>query len=182
MLAVAASPDASPREKVERGFDAYFTTVLSDDASFRLLLAESTDEDIARHLDAIEHALIEFVDPLIDADLDDDHRRLLAAAVVGYGEVRGRRFWLDDHDATAPLDARDEATASSRGAAHSSSGAAFAASRRLRPELISRAPASRSASRSSSDSMPTESRTRSSGTSSARALRRTGASSPRGAR
>jgi AcrR family transcriptional regulator len=92
-LAVAASPDATPREKVERGFSAYFTTLLSDDASFRLLLAESDDEDIARQLDAIEHALIEFVDPLIDADLDDDHRTLLAAAVVGTAKSAAS-FWL----------------------------------------------------------------------------------------
>jgi len=99
-LSVAASPDASPREKVDRGFDIYFTSLVSDDVSFRLLLAESTDEDIKRHLDSIEHALIEFVDPLIDADLDPDHRMLLAAAVVGTAKSAAS-FWLSrprDHD------------------------------------------------------------------------------------
>ena len=74
-LAVAASPDASPREKVERGFRAYFTSVLGDDVAFRLLLIESTDEDISWHLNAIERALIEFLDPLIDAGLGPDHRQ-----------------------------------------------------------------------------------------------------------
>lgn len=82
-LAVAASPDATPREKVDRGFDAFFTALLGEDASFRLLLVPSADEDVAHHLDLVEHSMIAFVDPLIDAGLDDDHRHLLAAAVVG---------------------------------------------------------------------------------------------------
>jgi AcrR family transcriptional regulator len=99
-LAIAASPDVSPREKVERGLSVYFTAVLSDDASYRLLLAESTDEDIARHLDSIERALIEFVDPLIDAGLEPGHRKLLAAAVVGTAKSSAA-FWFDEHG-TAP--------------------------------------------------------------------------------
>jgi AcrR family transcriptional regulator len=97
-LAVAASPDVSPREKVERGLTTYFTAVLGDDASFRLLLVESTDEDIARHLDSIERALIEFVDPLIDADLEPEHRKLLAAAVVGTAKSAAE-FWFNEHGA-----------------------------------------------------------------------------------
>jgi AcrR family transcriptional regulator len=99
-LAVAASPDASPREKVERGFRAYFTSVLGDDVAFRLLLIESTDEDISWHLNAIERALIEFLDPLIDAGLGPDHRKLLAAAVVGSAKSAAA-FWLQESgDAT----------------------------------------------------------------------------------
>jgi AcrR family transcriptional regulator len=108
-LAVAASPDVSPREKVERGLTAYFTAVLGDDASFRLLLVESTDEDIARHLDSIERALIEFVDPLIDADLEPEHRKLLAAAVVGTAKSAAA-FWFDEHGAaTDPATRNDTA-------------------------------------------------------------------------
>jgi AcrR family transcriptional regulator len=106
-LAVAASPDVSPREKVERGLIAYFTAVLSDDASYRLLLAESTDEDVARHLDSIERALIEFVDPLIDAGLEPEHRKLLAAAVVGTAKSSAT-FWFDEHGTAPDLDARAE--------------------------------------------------------------------------
>jgi len=108
-LAVAASPESTPREKVERGLHAYFTSVLGDDVSFRLLLAESTDEDIARHLDAIEQAMIAFVDPLIDAGLDPDHRRFLAAAVVGLAKSTAT-YWLEQHDEGVDLDdaAREE--------------------------------------------------------------------------
>lgn len=108
-LAVAASPESTPREKVERGLHAYFTSVLGDDVSFRLLLAESTDEDIARHLDAIEQAMIAFVDPLIDAGLDPDHRRFLAAAVVGLAKSTAT-YWLKQHDEGVDLDdaAREE--------------------------------------------------------------------------
>ncbi|HEV3328239.1 MAG TPA: TetR/AcrR family transcriptional regulator [Acidimicrobiales bacterium] len=108
-LAVAASPDVSPREKVERGLTTYFTAVLGDDASFRLLLVESTDEDVARHLDSIERALIEFVDPLIDADLEPEHRKLLAAAVVGTAKSAAE-FWFDEHG-TAPDPATKTETA-----------------------------------------------------------------------
>jgi AcrR family transcriptional regulator len=104
-LAVAASPDAAPREKVERGLDAFFSTLLSDDASFRLLLMPSSDEDITRHLDAVEHSIIEFVDPLIDAGLDDDHRRLLAAAVVGMAKS-AVTYWLEADGASSPNDRR----------------------------------------------------------------------------
>lgn len=98
-LAVAASPNAAPREKVERGLDAFFSTLLSDDASFLLLLTPSADEDIARHLDAVEHSIIEFVDPLIDAGLDDDHRRLLAAAVVGMAKS-SVAYWLESDESS----------------------------------------------------------------------------------
>jgi AcrR family transcriptional regulator len=103
-LAIAAAPDATPREKVERGFDAYFTMLLGEDASFRLLLASSTDEDIARHLDAVEHSLIAFLDPLIDADLDGDHRRLLAAAVIGAAKAAASD-WLETNDVGSDPDA-----------------------------------------------------------------------------
>jgi AcrR family transcriptional regulator len=106
-LAIAASPDVSPREKVERGLTRYFTAVLSDDASYRLLLAESTDEDIARHLDSIERALIEFVDPLIDAGLEPEHRKLLAAAVVGTARSSAS-FWFDEHGTAPDPDMRTE--------------------------------------------------------------------------
>jgi AcrR family transcriptional regulator len=108
VLAVAASPEASAREKVERGFDAYFTMLLGDDASFRLLLAASTDEDIARHLDAVEHSLIAFLDPLIDADLDDDHRLLLAASVIGAAKAAAS-YWLETNDAVSVRDPSDTA-------------------------------------------------------------------------
>ncbi len=107
-LAVAASPDATPREKVERGFDAYFSTILSDDASCRLLLAASTDEDIARNLEAVEHSVIEFVDPLIDAGLDDDHRRLLAAAVVGTAKSAAA-YWLETNDGASAAERHEAA-------------------------------------------------------------------------
>ncbi len=109
-LAVAASPDASPREKVERGFDAFFSAVLGDDASYRLLLVPSADEDIAHHLDLVEHSMIAFVDPLIDAGLDDDHRSLLAAAVVGTAKAAALH-WLEDE---RQLDAEGRAAAAVR--------------------------------------------------------------------
>lgn len=106
-LALAASPQASPREKVERGLSVFFSLIASDDASYRLLLTTSTDEDIAHHLDLVEHHIIEFVDPLIDAGLEDDHRRLLAAAVVGTAKSVVVH-WLETTDVLSPAKRSDE--------------------------------------------------------------------------
>jgi hypothetical protein len=40
----------------------------------------------------VEDAIAAAIEPLIDAGLDDDHRRLLAYAVVGMAEGASRRF------------------------------------------------------------------------------------------
>jgi AcrR family transcriptional regulator len=94
-LSVAASPEVAPRDKVDRAFHIYFSMMVSDDVSFRLLLAEPADEDISRHLDAIYNVLVEFLNPLIDAGLEPDHQRLLAATVVGAARASAS-YWLDN--------------------------------------------------------------------------------------
>ena len=150
-LAVAASPDVSPREKVERGFDAYFTAVLGDDASFRLLLVES---DRRGHRAA----------PRLDRARPDRvrrpaHRRGPRARPPQAPRGRGRRAPRSPRPSsgststaprrTPPRGPRPR-TGSPRGA-RSSSGAGCAASGGAE---LPRAPATRSAVRSSIDSMP----------------------------
>ena len=83
-----------PRQQVEMGFAAYFRLVINREAEFRLLYGRdhADDQELGRALRLVEDALAEAIDPLIDAGLDDDHRRLLAYAVVGMAEGASRQF------------------------------------------------------------------------------------------
>jgi AcrR family transcriptional regulator len=83
-----------PRQQVELGFAAYFRLVISREAEFRLLYGRdhADDNELGRALRTVEDAIAEAIDPLIDAGLDDNHRRLLAYAVVGMAEGASRRF------------------------------------------------------------------------------------------
>ena len=83
-----------PRQQVELGFAAYFSLVVSHEAEFRLLYGRdhADDQELGRALRMVEDAIAEAIDPLIDAGLDADHRRLLAYAVVGMAEGASRRF------------------------------------------------------------------------------------------
>jgi AcrR family transcriptional regulator len=83
-----------PRQQVEMGFAAYFRLVINREAEFRLLYGRdhADDKELGRALMTVEDAIAEAIDPLIDAGLDDNHRRLLAYAVVGMAEGASRSF------------------------------------------------------------------------------------------
>jgi AcrR family transcriptional regulator len=83
-----------PRQQVEMGFAAYFRLVINREAEFRLLYGRdhADDEELGRALITVEDAIAAAIDPLIDAGLDDNHRLLLAYAVVGMAEGASRRF------------------------------------------------------------------------------------------
>jgi AcrR family transcriptional regulator len=96
LLAVrrAVTEAEGPRKQVELGFAAYFGLVVNREAEFRLLYGRdhADDKELGRALRTVEDAIAEAIEPLIDAGLDDDHRRLLAYAVVGMAEGASRRF------------------------------------------------------------------------------------------
>jgi len=98
-----------PRQQVEMGFAAYFRLVISREAEFRLLYGRDNadDHELGRALRTVEDAIALAIDPLIDAGLDDDHRRLLAYAVVGMAEGASRRFIAQR--APGDVEAEDEA-------------------------------------------------------------------------
>ena len=75
------------------GFAAYFRLVVSREDEFRLLYGRdhADDKELGRALRTVEDAIAEAIEPLIDAGLDDEHRRLLAYAVVGMAEGASRR-------------------------------------------------------------------------------------------
>jgi AcrR family transcriptional regulator len=83
-----------PRQQVELGFAAYFELVVNNEAEFRLLYGRdhADDQELGRALRTVEDAIAEAIDPLIDAGLDADHRRLLAYGIVGMAEGASRHF------------------------------------------------------------------------------------------
>ena len=100
-----------PRQQVEAGFAAYFRFVSEQPASFRLMFggtgrsakpdvsgrragADVTegDRDFAAAIRRVEDAIAEAIAVLIDADIDDDHRRLLAHGLVGLAEGASRQW------------------------------------------------------------------------------------------
>ena len=83
-----------PRQQVELGFAAYFKLVVNNEAEFRLLYGRdhADDQELGRALRTVEDAIAEAIDPLIDAGLDPDHRRLLAYGIVGMAEGASRHF------------------------------------------------------------------------------------------
>ena len=76
------------------GFAAYFRLVVNREPEFRLLYGRdhADDKELGRALRMVEDAIAEAIEPLMDAGLDDEHRRLLAYAVVGMAEGASRRF------------------------------------------------------------------------------------------
>jgi AcrR family transcriptional regulator len=95
-----------PRQQVELGFAAYFGLVVSREPEFRLLYGRdhADDLELGRALRAVEDAIAEAIDPLIDAGLDDDHRRLLAYGIVGMAEGVSRRFMAQRDDSEIAVD------------------------------------------------------------------------------
>jgi AcrR family transcriptional regulator len=97
LVAEATASVDAPREKVERGFAAYFRWIDGNRAAFSLLFRGSVRLD-AEFADAVHHVesfLAEAIATLIEADLDDEHRRTIAHGIVGLAEGTGRH-WIDD--------------------------------------------------------------------------------------
>jgi AcrR family transcriptional regulator len=92
-LAAAASVGSKTRLQVEEGFEAYFRFTIENPSAVRMLFDAPHDKELARGLRTIEDSIAQFLAPLFEADIDDDHRRTLAAAVVGMTEGV-TRDWL----------------------------------------------------------------------------------------
>jgi AcrR family transcriptional regulator len=90
--AVAAAD--GPRQQVEGGFAAYFHLVVTHPEAFNLLFGSNVpnDPELSRAVRSVQDTIAEAIDPLIDAGLDEDHRRLLAYAMVGMAEGASHHF------------------------------------------------------------------------------------------
>ncbi|MHB8438307.1 MAG: TetR/AcrR family transcriptional regulator [Acidimicrobiales bacterium] len=93
-LGKAVAEASGPRQQVEGGFAAYFRLVVEHADAFSLLFGSDMPDDpeLSTAVRHVEDMLAEAVDVLIDAGLDEDHRRLLAYAVVGMAEGASRHL------------------------------------------------------------------------------------------
>jgi len=84
----------APRDQVERGFLAYFRWVAGDRDAFVLLFGSGArrDEEFADAVRRVEMAIADAIAPLIQADIDPEHQRILAHGLVGLAEATSRRL------------------------------------------------------------------------------------------
>ncbi len=90
-----ATATGGPRSQVEAGFRAYFTFVAERRSRFTLLFGSGArrDAEFAGTVSRLEASVAEWVASLIDADLEEAHRRTLAYGIVGLAEATSRH-WL----------------------------------------------------------------------------------------
>jgi AcrR family transcriptional regulator len=94
LIDAATSEVEGPHDQVTRGFRAYFNWVDSDRDSFRLLFGGGSRvaDEFSDAVRAIEQRITESIAPLIRADIDADHQRVLAHGIVGLAETISRRL------------------------------------------------------------------------------------------
>ncbi len=92
-LARAAGSQTVFRKQVHAGMLAYFRFTIENQSAVGMLYDAPHDEELARGLRSIQDAIADFVSPLIEADIDEEHRRTLAIGVVGMTEGV-TRHWL----------------------------------------------------------------------------------------
>jgi AcrR family transcriptional regulator len=85
-LDAAVSQVESPRSKIEVAFRVYFEMVVSETDAFRVLFIHAHEGETAVELRNLERGLVSFLEPYINISISDDHRRQLAAGVVGIAE------------------------------------------------------------------------------------------------
>jgi AcrR family transcriptional regulator len=85
-LRTAVAEVESPRAKIEVAFRVYFEMVVSETDAFRILFIHSHEGETRGDLRAVELGWVSFLEPLIAVRIKPDHRRQLAAGVVGIAE------------------------------------------------------------------------------------------------
>lgn len=97
LIAEASAKADGARDRVEAGFTAYFRWIDTNRTAFSLLFGGGVrlDAEFADAVHKVESFLAESIATLIEADLDDEHRRTLAHGIVGLAEGTGRH-WIDD--------------------------------------------------------------------------------------
>ena len=115
-LTRAVTSVTTPRSKIESAFRVYFEMVVNDTNAFRLLFIHAHEGETAQELRTIEVSLVGFLVPYIDVSIGHDHRRQLAAGIVGIAEGAAIAWLLQQEAKGWPVPAPDEAQ---RLAAHS---------------------------------------------------------------
>jgi AcrR family transcriptional regulator len=99
-ISKATASATSPRGQVESGVAAYFRFVDGNRSAFTLLFGSGARRDVefADAVRRVEAAVAEAVASLIDVDLADEHRRVLAYGIVGLAEGTSRHWIADGLD------------------------------------------------------------------------------------
>jgi len=93
-IAYQALADVDERERTRLGFSAFFRWVADDHDAFRVLFASGSrrDPEFNEIVRSFTAQIADLIEPLITADIDADHRRTLAYAIVGMTEGVSRRL------------------------------------------------------------------------------------------
>ena len=108
-LTAAVAAVESPRLKIEVAFRVYFDMVVGETDAFRILFIHRHEGETAEELRKLELGLVSFLEPYINLSISNEHRRQLAAGVVGIAEGAAMT-WLLQQDAagwpaTSPAEA-----------------------------------------------------------------------------
>jgi len=93
-----AAAETDPYHRVLAGFRAYFLFACDHTSAYQLFFgsgARASDE-LAESIRKVEDVVALIIAGFIDADIETDHRETLGYALVGLGEVAGRR-WVALH-------------------------------------------------------------------------------------
>ncbi|HET6965117.1 MAG TPA: TetR family transcriptional regulator [Acidimicrobiales bacterium] len=93
-----AAAETHPYQRVLAGFRAYFEFVCKRTSAFQLLFGSGARlaDEFTEAVRGLEEGIAAVIARFIEADIDEEHRELLGHAIVGLGEVAGRR-WVAGH-------------------------------------------------------------------------------------
>ena len=108
-LTAAVEAVDTPRLKLEVAFRVYFDMVVSETDAFRILFIHRHEGVSAKELGRLEVGLVSFLEPYINVSISDEHRRQLAAGVVGIVEGAAMTWLLQQGAAGWPATSPAEA-------------------------------------------------------------------------
>jgi AcrR family transcriptional regulator len=91
----AAAEAEGPRQQVEKGLAAYLHAMVKRADAYNLLFGNvvTNDMELSRAVRQVKSTIAETIESLIDAGLEEDHRRMLAHAIVGMVEGASLQFF-----------------------------------------------------------------------------------------
>ena len=100
IIAATVVPAEPPHRQVEQAFTAYFRFVADHPSAFGLLFGGGPrrDGEFSEVVRDVEEKVAGAIAARIAADLDPEHRRTLAFALVGLAEATARHWLIDDLD------------------------------------------------------------------------------------
>jgi AcrR family transcriptional regulator len=101
-LTAATAATSVPRTMVESAFRVFFEVVVNETAAFRLLFLQPPVGDSITELRKVETRLASFIEDLIPLEGHPDHRRQLAASLVGMAEGAATAWLIQQERAGWP--------------------------------------------------------------------------------